>query len=306
MKSEIRLAFEHPIARSEAAAPELPDRISLRDHIVEVDIGAFQQERGKTQRIRFNVVVEVRPAAEISDDVDRILSYDKVSEAIAVELAKERFNLLETLAERVAERILFEPQALRAFIRIEKLDRGPGLLGIEIVRSSKDQAQKAGKQKTGGRQPQIVCLSNDAICSVYLKHWLDSLSSAGIPSVLCVDAPRERIHLTQHPMVDRRIKLLAIEQNAWILASKDDRCVVVSTKTELDWAVKQNKLCVWAPSKMVLDCKKSPKPPVRDTLALAVWLAGPLNANRVFAVGNFESQIDDSLIQWLPVEAFAF
>ena len=47
MTSEIRLAFEHPDARSKAGAPEIADRISLRDHIVEVDIGAFQQERGK-------------------------------------------------------------------------------------------------------------------------------------------------------------------------------------------------------------------------------------------------------------------
>ena len=66
------------------------------------------------------------------------MSYDKVSEAIAFELSKERLNLLETLAERVAHRILFEPQAIRVFVRIEKLDRGPGALGVEIVRSIKD------------------------------------------------------------------------------------------------------------------------------------------------------------------------
>ena len=79
------------------------------------------------QRIAFNVVVELRPLGNpIDDDVDRILSYDKVTEAIAAELAEERLNLLETLAERVAERILHEPQAMRVFVRIEKLDRGPG------------------------------------------------------------------------------------------------------------------------------------------------------------------------------------
>ena len=50
-------------------------------------------------------------------------------------LSEERLNLLETLAERVAERILLAPQAQRVFVRIEKLDRGPGNLGVEIVRS---------------------------------------------------------------------------------------------------------------------------------------------------------------------------
>ncbi|NBR89260.1 MAG: dihydroneopterin aldolase, partial [Rhodobacteraceae bacterium] len=135
MSNEITWAFAHPIQRSEATAEGPLDRISLRDHIVEVEIGAFQQERGLTQRICFNVVVEVRPHdSDLGDDVDRILSYDKVTEAIAAELAAERLNLLETLAERVAERILLEPLAMRVFIRIEKLDRGPGALGVEIVR----------------------------------------------------------------------------------------------------------------------------------------------------------------------------
>jgi 7,8-dihydroneopterin aldolase/epimerase/oxygenase len=84
---------------------------------VEVEIGAFQAERGTTQRVRFDVVVEVRPHPEpLQDDVDRILSYDRITEAIAAELAAERLNLLETLAERVAERILAEPQAMRAFV----------------------------------------------------------------------------------------------------------------------------------------------------------------------------------------------
>ena len=128
MASEIRLAFSHPAERSQATATSAPlDRISVRDHIVDVEIGAFQAERGVTQRIQCNVVVEVRPlTGPIDDDVDRILSYDKVTEAIAYELSDERLNLLETLAERVADRILLEPQAMRVFVRIEKLDRGPG------------------------------------------------------------------------------------------------------------------------------------------------------------------------------------
>ena len=75
----------------------------MRDHIITVEIGAFQAERGTTQRIRFNVVVEVQPlSGEIEDDVDRILSYDRVTEAIEASLSEERLNLLETLAEPVS------------------------------------------------------------------------------------------------------------------------------------------------------------------------------------------------------------
>ena len=111
--------------------------------MVEVEIGAFQKERGHRQRVMFNVVVEVAPVtAPLNDDVDRILSYDRITESIADELAAERLNLLETLAERVAERILAEPQAMRAFVRIEKLDIGPYKLGVEIVRSRAEAALK--------------------------------------------------------------------------------------------------------------------------------------------------------------------
>ena len=136
MSNEIHLAFAHPKERSEASETgSVHDRISLRDHIVDVEIGAFQSERGSKQRVCFNIVVEVKPFQyTIEDDVDRILSYDKVTEAITIELNVERLNLLETLAERIADRILTEPQAIRVFVRIEKLDRGPGALGVEIVR----------------------------------------------------------------------------------------------------------------------------------------------------------------------------
>ena len=44
MSSDIQLAFAHPSERSEATASEPRDRISLRDHIREVEIGAFLSE----------------------------------------------------------------------------------------------------------------------------------------------------------------------------------------------------------------------------------------------------------------------
>ena len=161
---DLKHAFAHPSARSEATAEAPCDRISVRDHILTVEIGAFQAERGTTQRIRFDVVVEVQPLSdEIDDDVDRILSYDRVTEAIEAALSEERLNLLETLAERVAERILLAPQAQRVFVRIEKLDRGPGNLGVEIVRSKSCvfDANLRGLEETP--HPIVLFLANNEI-----------------------------------------------------------------------------------------------------------------------------------------------
>ena len=287
MTSDIRLAFAHPEERSVASAAADPrDRISLRDHVVEVEIGAFQQERGHRQRVMFNVVVEVRPAPQpLNDDVDRILSYDRITEAIAAELAAERLNLLETLAERLAERILAEPQAMRAFVRIEKLDVGPYKLGVEIVRS---RAEVAVKVVVDGAEaplhPLVIYLDNAAIAAPDLPQRLDAWAARGLPVILTVgvpDLPRPQTH--QRP-TQRRVDLLAIEQNAWVLAARDARCVVMATRTEIDWAVKRGQMMVWAPAKMVLDAVDGPQS--RDPVALALWLAEVMAADRLIVHGD--------------------
>ncbi|NHX27229.1 dihydroneopterin aldolase, partial [Escherichia coli] len=219
MTDDIHLAFAHPSARSEAMEDDRDprDRISLRDYVIDANIGAFQTERGHTQRVRFNVVVELRPnPAPLDDDVDKILSYDTITEAIEAELALDRLNLLETLAERIALRILAEPQPLRVFVRIEKLDRGPGALGVEIVRS-RDKASTFDAQ-VPVPHPVVLFLSNAAIQAPDLPRWLDKLQQGEQPIILCVGpadlpAPQSAVGPAQ-----RRIDLLAIEQNAWVLA----------------------------------------------------------------------------------------
>lgn len=289
MTNDIPLAFGHPIDRARASSgADMPDRISVRDHILEVDIGAFQAERGTTQRIRFNVVVDVGSIADpLADDVDTILSYDRITEAIAHELDAQRLNLLETLAERVADRILLEPQAQRAFVRIEKLDRGPGALGVEIVRARADLSPEIAYVLAEDKpRPRVVYLSNAAIAAPHLAAWLDGLQAQAAPVLLCVglpDAPRPQ---TGHAMTQRRIDLLAIEQNGWRLAARDDRCVVVDSRTEIDWGMKNGQMGLWAPSKMVLDATDGPKTAPRDAVALAAWFAESLDALELIVVGE--------------------
>jgi 7,8-dihydroneopterin aldolase/epimerase/oxygenase len=277
MTPDTSLAFAHPEDRAVATAVGLPDRISLRDHVVAVDIGAFQPERGHTQRVKFNVVVEVTPAGDVGDDVDKILSYDRITWAIAAELAAERLNLLETLAERVAARILAEPQALRVFVRIEKLDVGPYALGVEIVRAHGDGAVQAEVL-----HPLVVHLDNAMIVSGGLAAYLDSVPDG--PVVLTVGLPDVPRGTTGHKPTQRRIDLLAIEQNAWMLAARDARCVVVNTRTEIDWAMKHSRMVVWAPSKMVLDAVDGPMGV--DGVTLCLWLAETLQATGVIVHGD--------------------
>jgi 7,8-dihydroneopterin aldolase/epimerase/oxygenase len=275
------LAFAHPEERAKAMAGADPvDRISLRDHVVQADIGAFQQERGRHQRLRFNVVVEVAPTGPAGDDVDRILSYDRITEAIAAELAAERLNLLETLAEKIATRVLAEPQALRIFLRIEKLDVGPYALGVEIVRSRENVETVAGEAV----HPLIAFLDNNTLTTPDLPTVIEGILAQGLPTILTVGLPDLPRAVTGHKPTQRRVDLLAIEQNAWMLAARDARCVVVGSRTEMDWAIRRGRMVVWAPSKMVLDAVDGPQG--ADPMQLMLWLANQMQAQVVQVHGD--------------------
>jgi dihydroneopterin aldolase len=113
------------------------DRIFLRGYTREIEIGAYSEEVGVTQRVRFDIVLEVtRNTAHIDDQVGRVINYDDLIEAIDGLIAGPRISLLETFAERLAQLCLIDPRARRVHIQIEKLDRLPGgaTLGCEISR----------------------------------------------------------------------------------------------------------------------------------------------------------------------------
>ena len=123
------------------------DRIFLRGYTREIEIGAYAQEVGVTQRVRFDIVLEVtRNTAHIDDQVGRVINYDDLIEAIEGLISGSRISLLETFAERLAQQCLIDPRARRVHIRIEKLDRLPGgaTLGCEITRHRTPETNEKG------------------------------------------------------------------------------------------------------------------------------------------------------------------
>ena len=110
------------------------------------------------------------------------------------------------------------------------------------------------------------------------------------------------LHRPPHRLAQRRIDLLAIEQNAWVLASKDPRCVVVETRTELHWAMRHGQTCVWAPSKIVLDAVDTPSAQPRDAVALAAWFAATFGAEGMLVIGAELPQEASVPLQAVPVD----
>jgi dihydroneopterin aldolase len=276
MPDDVELAFSHPESRAMAlGGPNPPDRLSLRDYIVSVEIGAFEVERGTLQRLRFNVAVELEPQGEAGDDVDLILSYDRLTEAIDAELAAERLNLLETLCERIAVRILREPQAARVFLRIEKLDRGPFALGVEIVRSKSEISSRDTATEFPVPMIHILAPGCDPSGVARVK---------GPALIVAMTEPDQSLPEAATEPARLRIGLLALEQAAWALMSRHQGLALVATRTELDWATRHGKIMVWAPSKLVLDTPGAPQ--TAEGEVLAVWLAGHLGAPRIVVHGD--------------------
>jgi dihydroneopterin aldolase len=111
------------------------DRVFVHDLVLDAEIGVYTQEKGVTQRARFSVDIEVTPAVQaVEDQIGRVLDYDMIIAVIKSVLAEGHINLVETLADEVATRCLAHPRATSVKVKIEKLDKEPGAVGVEIVR----------------------------------------------------------------------------------------------------------------------------------------------------------------------------
>ena len=85
----------------------MTDYVSVRDLTVAAVIGVHPWEREieQTLIVSVDMAADVRKAAA-SDDLADALDYSAVAETIAAVLREGKFRLIETAAERVAERLL--------------------------------------------------------------------------------------------------------------------------------------------------------------------------------------------------------
>jgi dihydroneopterin aldolase len=114
----------------------VPDRVFIHDLVLEIEIGVHHYEKGATQRVRFSVDVDLTPSAHaLDDDISHTFDYDTILSGIKAIVARGHINLVETLAEDVARHCLAHPRAARVVVKIEKLDKEPGAVGVEIVRA---------------------------------------------------------------------------------------------------------------------------------------------------------------------------
>jgi 7,8-dihydroneopterin aldolase/epimerase/oxygenase len=112
-------------------------RILVRDLVLMCSIGAYPQERLQRQRVRFNVDLHALwPAGAFEDDLDQVVNYKDITNGIRDLIEHGHINLVETLAQSIAEMCLADARVIDARVRVEKLDVEPDAdgIGIEIER----------------------------------------------------------------------------------------------------------------------------------------------------------------------------
>ena len=110
------------------------DHVFVHDLVLPVRVGAYSSEHEKPQRVRFNVDVQVLRPPHEAEDMRDVFSYDVITDGISMIVGLGHIPLAETLAERIAALLLEHPRVMRATVRVEKLDLGPGAVGATIER----------------------------------------------------------------------------------------------------------------------------------------------------------------------------
>jgi 7,8-dihydroneopterin aldolase/epimerase/oxygenase len=117
------------------------DKIFLSALTVDCIVGIWEWER----RVKQKVIIDLEIAADIrraasSDRIEDTIDYKKVSKRLLAFVGESQFNLVETLAERIAQLVVVEFGVEWVRVRLNKQGaiRGARDVGIEIERRAAD------------------------------------------------------------------------------------------------------------------------------------------------------------------------
>ncbi|MGB0631459.1 MAG: dihydroneopterin aldolase [Alphaproteobacteria bacterium] len=129
----------NPVSTHPAAAPEgSTRRVFISDLVLDCLIGVHRHERDGSQRVRINLDLTVLESTDpIDDRLANVLCYEELIVKVRELATAGHVNLVETLAERLADLCLGEPGVRSVKVRVEKLDvfADAASVGIEIART---------------------------------------------------------------------------------------------------------------------------------------------------------------------------
>ena len=97
--------------------------VFIRDLVLSCSIGVHAHEKNGPQRVRVNLDLAVREGERpINDDIRNVICYEEMADGIQRIVDDGHVNLVETLADRIAEMALADGRVRSARVRVEKLD----------------------------------------------------------------------------------------------------------------------------------------------------------------------------------------
>jgi dihydroneopterin aldolase len=97
------------------------DTVSITDLSVDAVIGVYDWEREIEQSLIFSIDMAADVArAAASDDIADALDYSRIAATVKTVVTDGRFQLIETAAERVAERLLADHKLTWVRVKVAK------------------------------------------------------------------------------------------------------------------------------------------------------------------------------------------
>ncbi|AZO00948.1 hypothetical protein EJ066_29790 [Mesorhizobium sp. M9A.F.Ca.ET.002.03.1.2] len=298
------------------------DKIFVRDFVLPVQIGAYSFEHGHTQKVRFDVSADVLQVTDHPEDMRHVFSYDIIMDGIRTIVARGHVQLSEALAEQVATYILENPRVVRVTVRVEKLELGPGGVGVEIERKRQSAGRGVASGSAGRKgqnavsQPRqekpevvrraVVKLGGSTVRAAELESWIAALAGSKLPVVivpgggLFADQVREtQIRMDFSDTAAHAMAILAMEQFGQVILDRDERLAPARSLEEMARASDAGKVPVWLPSSLALSAPDIPASWDITSDSLAAWLAGKLGAKALLLIKQtgafFGSDTIDSL-----------
>ncbi len=111
--------------------------VFVRDYETDAEIGVWSHEKGNTQKVRISVDLSVLEGLEHhADNISKVVCYNEIVLGIQKIIDAGHIHLVETLAEKIAEMSLENPQVIKARVKVEKLEavKKAASVGVEIER----------------------------------------------------------------------------------------------------------------------------------------------------------------------------
>ncbi|QDT89059.1 dihydroneopterin aldolase [Gimesia algae] len=119
----------------------MPDQIHISDLLLRTIIGINDEEREKKQDVLINITMQVDlKTAGQSDDINDAVNYRTITKEIIELVESSHFQLVEKMADQVAQICLQDHKVHSAEVQIEK----PGALrfarsvGVTVFRTRED------------------------------------------------------------------------------------------------------------------------------------------------------------------------